>query len=114
MDWETLTKQILQSLDIRAEYESLGVRIPANRKPTGKGYLACWAYGREDSNPSAAINVSNDSRRGRYVDRGASPSVNLSFFDFCATYFPDRWPTFLDAKKSFSAKVGIKVPSTTK
>lgn len=111
MDWQVLTQQILAALDIRAEYESLGVKIPSKNKPTQKGWVSCFAYGREDAHPSAGINTGNDKQRGRYSDRAGVNRLNLSLFDFCAHFFPGRFSSWMDARKHFAQKAGIAITS---
>ena len=56
--------EILSRLNVRAEFEELGVRFTDHVSPSG--WFECHAFDREDNNPSAAVNI----KEGRYVDHG--------------------------------------------
>ena len=49
-----ITESILSRLDLRAEFEALGVKTHGAERDSGS--IECWAIGREDSRPSAWIN----------------------------------------------------------
>lgn len=84
-EWKQYNKQVLDSIDIRAEYEKMGLKIKKGANPSSKGWLACHPIGRDDEKSgSAAINVGDDDNRGRYTDR--SSGTKKSFFDFAAEY----------------------------
>jgi len=101
-NWQQAEAEILQSLDLQAEYASLGIEF-AGGEPSAEGWLACRAIGREDRHPSAAVNV----RTGRYKDAGGS-GLSLSLWDFAAQFGP--FSAWQDARKHFADKVGAKLP----
>jgi len=76
-------QQILDSLDIRAEYVGMGIEI-TGRSPNSKGWIECPAYGRDDQNPSGEINVGTGKDGGKYKDWGTGES--LLSFDFASKY----------------------------
>lgn len=104
-DWQEVSRRILDALDIRAEYITLGVDV-TGREPNTKGWLACRAYGREDRNPSAEINVGNGPGRGRYRD--FSSGFACGFFDFAAK--AGGHSDWKAARKHYAEKVGVELP----
>jgi hypothetical protein len=84
-------KADLSHLDVRAEAEALGIEFAA-ASPSPSGWLPCRAVGRVDRNPSAAINVGSDGRRGLYRDLGDAGGRATSFFDLAVRIgrFPAR------------------------
>ena len=94
-----ITGEILAKLDIRAEYEKLGVKIAASQ-PNNNGWLGCFAYGREDKNQSAAINV----HTGCYTDRGSG--LVASLFDFAV--HTGQFKDWKEARKHYAAIAGLE------
>jgi hypothetical protein len=108
IDWRELDRRILAGLDIRAEYEALGARI-VGRRESASGWLACRAFGREDRNPSAAINVGDGPARGKYVDHGGGDLHNsYSLWDVAARY--GNFLGWRDARDHYARKAGIDLP----
>ncbi len=103
---------ILERLDVKAEYASLGVKFLPSSRVRDNGYIECFAFDREEKRPSAAICVKGKSI-GRYVDK-AGQGLNLSFFDFCAKFFPSRFPTWQAARKHYAAETGVKISGQPK
>jgi hypothetical protein len=103
VDWQALKQEILGKLDVRAEYEALGVRF-THQAPNAKGILECHAVGREDERPSAMVNV----RTGVYHDSGSGESLNL--WDFALRY-GQGLGRHIDAIRHYGAKAGIDVPT---
>ncbi len=56
LDWAETKRSILAQLDIAAEFQALGVTFTGS-EANAKGWRTCRAFGREDKNPSAAVNV---------------------------------------------------------
>lgn len=107
--WKEAAAQILVSLDLRAEYASLGLRI-ATSKPRATGWLPCHAMGRPDKTPSAEINVGDGPARGRYRDFGDGGGESISFFDFCAKHGP--YKDWKEARDHFATKTDTKLPKS--
>jgi hypothetical protein len=96
---------ILASLDVAAEYGGLGVEI-TGQQPNAKGWLACRAVGREDRNPSAAVNV----QTGYYVDLGAGENgvgQSCSLWDFAARV--GRFVDWREARKHYAKLAGVEL-----
>lgn len=99
-------KEILARLDVAAEAKSLGIRFSAS-EPNASGWQECYAIGRDENKPSAAIAVASENGvRGRYTDRG-SGDRSISFFDLAAKLAPAQFPTWRDARDHFALKVGL-------
>ena len=83
-------KQVLDLLNIRAEYESFGLKV-IGAAPNEKGWISCQAIGREDKMPSAGINLDANSKHyGYYNDFGTQDSDTIiSFFDACVKFGND-------------------------
>jgi len=99
-----LRNQILEKVDVLAEYMAIGIRIAKGAKPNAAGWLPCHSFHREDKNPSAAINVGPDLKaKGIYVDfgengTGGKPWLALGVFDMLALHGP-----YIDRNQAFYA-----------
>lgn len=105
MGWQEATRKILANTDVESEFKAMGVRIVG--QPSSSGWLSCHAMGREDRNPSAAINVGDGEQRGRYKDHGGD-GLSLNFFDFCAEF--GNFTTWREARKHYAKAAGVKLP----
>lgn len=105
-DWETIDREILDALDLRAEFEALGVEI-VGREPNSNGWLACRAVGRDDKNPSAGVNLEH----GRYRDLGGE-DLSLSLWDLAVHL--RRQADWKTAREHYAAKAGVKIPDNRK
>ncbi len=101
--WRDAEQSILDALDLRAEFASLGVQI-ADYDPSPNGWLSCHAVGRDDRNPSAAINV----RTGRYRDLGGS-GLSLNLWEFAAQ-FGTAFADWKEARKHYAKIAGVRLP----
>jgi len=97
------TRDILQRLNIVAEYRELGVAV-VDGDPDCEGWIPCHAYGRDDSNPSAAICISD----GVYKDHGGD-GANLSLWDFAAEK-AGKFKDWKEAKEHYAEKAGVALP----
>lgn len=104
--WEAITKEILAALDIAAEFRDLGLDIVGSTA-SEKGWIACRAFGRKDSDPSAGINVGANGSRGRYKDH--TTGENLSLFDFAVK--AGKFTDWRQARKFYAERANIKVPT---
>jgi len=94
-------EEILGRLDFQAEYRSLGLEV-LGQHADAKGWLVARAWGREDKDPSASINV----KSGRYKDHGGE-GQNLGFWDFCAHI--GKFPDWRAARMHFADRLGISL-----
>lgn len=101
--WQDVELETLQALDIRVEYQALGVNINGH-DPNADGWITCHAVGREDRTPSAAVNV----QTGRYRDLGGQ-GLSLSLWDFAATF--GKFSNWREAREEYARKAGVKLPS---
>ncbi|MDA0283741.1 MAG: hypothetical protein O3B86_10340 [Planctomycetota bacterium] len=106
-DWGELKSAIIAGLDIPAEYQELGIKFPDGAEPRSNGWLACFAAGREDKSPSAAINVTS----GHYRDLGGD-NDSLSLWDFAAKYGP--FADWKEAFQGYAKKSGVQLPHSKK
>ncbi len=109
--WHEAHRELLALTNIEDFYASAGVRFDRNGTPNISGWLKCHAYGREDSNPSAAINVGGDGLRGRYKDFGGD-AVSQSIFEFAAKNVGGYGPTWRDARRKFAADLKFELPKS--
>jgi|GEM_PF-4653414 len=105
-EWQAIDREILERLDIREEYEALGVRFLSRSKRSG--WLECYAIDRTDekSPGSAAVCVSGP-QRGMYNDL-AHNRLKLGLFNFAAQY--GNFATWQVARRHYAAKVGVALP----
>lgn len=100
MDFQELKAAIIAALDLIAEYQQLGVKFTAKLEPNSKGWVPCHAIGREDKQPSAAINVNT----GSYKDQGGD-GLCRSLFDFAVHV--GAFATWREAFKEYAKKAGL-------
>lgn len=105
-DWSAITREILDSIDIASEYERMGVRF-ASQKVTSRGWRECYAAGRDESSPSAAVNLGHGKLRGRYKDQGGS-GLSCSFFEFASNF--GGFADWKDARAWYAERCGIEIP----
>jgi hypothetical protein len=106
-DWSTVAPQILERLDIQAEYEGLGVKF-TGRPATDKGWKACHAFGRDNRNASAAVNIGEGQARGRYRDMGGD-GLSCSLFEFAGRH--GGYGNWREARRFYAHKAGVALPS---
>jgi hypothetical protein len=101
LDWSKLKADIVATLDVAAEYQTLGVKF-SQSVADAKGRRECHAIGRPDLSPSAFVNVTT----GVYHDAGGE-GESLHLFAFAVRYGGfGRW---IDAAKHFAEKAGIAI-----
>jgi len=102
-DWQAMRREIIGCLDLRSEFEALGVRFPANSRLQSNGWIDCHATDRPDENPSASVNLLT----GFYRDR-LSGEKAISLFDLAAK--EGRHSDWLEAMRKYGEQVGVEVP----
>jgi len=105
-DWQALNAKILAGLDLQAEFAALGLDL-TGRDAKANGWQECRAVGREDVNPSAAVNVQS----GRYRDLGGD-GLSLSLYDLAVHL--RKFARWQDARDHYAAKVGVKIEADGK
>lgn len=108
--WEEARAAILAATDILNEYRAWGLILSASSDstPNEDGWISCYALGRDESNPSAGVNVID----GRYKDFGGNGD-SLSFF-YAAAQFSSS-PKHIDAKEAtrhYAKLAGVKLPGS--
>ena len=99
------TRDILDALDLVAEFKSLGVDVTGSQ-PSATGWIECRAFGREDKNPSAGICIEGE-LAGRYREF-TGEARSLGFFDFAALASP-QFSDWKEARKHYAEKAGVKL-----
>lgn len=107
--WQEAERQILAATNLADEFAALGLRV-ADKKPSAKGWLACHAWGVEDKEPSAGINVLESSPFfGRYKDfRGGKTCSLWVFAAETAGRFGGKWR---EARAHYARQAGVTLPS---
>jgi hypothetical protein len=105
INWQEHKAQILASLDLRQEFETLGLDV-TGREPGPDGWLECRAIDRDDNTPSAAVNVTS----GWYKDLGGA-GQSLSFWDLAVSL--KRFPNWKTARDHYAAKAGLTLNGNT-
>lgn len=109
MPWKAVEHEILDALDIAAEYRALGV-VFTQDTPRQNGWQPCHAAGRQDNKASAAVCIQG-AARGRYRDLGGSDGQSLSLWEFAARY--GGHGDWREARKHYALRLGIKLPAGT-
>jgi len=104
-DWQALNAKILAGLDLQAEFAALGLDL-TGRDAKADGWLECRAVGREDVNPSAAVNVQS----GRYRDLGGD-GLSLSLYDLAVHL--RKFARWQDARAHYAAKIGVVIDANS-
>lgn len=105
--WRDVEAEILSKLDIKAEYEAMGVEF-TGAKANSRGYWTC-RRDKNDKHPSCGVQVGEAGDRGRFKDFAGSKSYSL--FNYCvevAGKFKSRGDVF----KHYSEKTGVKLPKS--
>ena len=96
--WREFLQLLVDSLDVKEYLESKGIEFTGSHN--SKGWAECHAVGRDDKNPSAAVNLHS----GYYSDLGGGPSypffhllVHLGFH-----------PSFQAAVESVATELKLK------
>jgi hypothetical protein len=105
-NWKTIKGRIIDRLDLATEFEALGVKMVG---PKAKGWNACYAIDREESNPSAGVNIVN----GLYKDFGGEGLI-LGFFDLAERLGNGRFAGWRQAVEYYGNKVGVEVPAASR
>lgn len=101
-NFRKLGQEILEKIDLAAEYERLGLKFSAP-SPRANGWREAHAMGREDRKPSAAV-CFGSGNLGTYKDLGGA-GESCSFFDFAAKYGSHRdWRA---ARRHYAKQVGL-------
>jgi hypothetical protein len=83
--WNDVRADILDKLDIEAEAQSFGVEFSGDMRDSG--WRPCFAMGREDRKPSAALHVGEGPMRGFYID-SANRGDGCWWWSFAARFGP--------------------------
>jgi hypothetical protein len=107
-EWKVYKLNILSALDIKSEYEALGVQFTTNYS-TDKGWLTCRIHGRTDEKtPGAGVNIGEDlDYRGRYKEFSGD-GRSLSLFDAAIEF--GKFVDFKEALKYYAQKSGKSLP----
>jgi hypothetical protein len=105
-EWDRINEEIINQTDIEAAYADWGVKFTA-KPPSASGWKECHAIDREDSSPSAAVNVGRTSARGRYKDLGGD-GLSLGFFDFAARF--GGFSDWREARRHFATAANLSLP----
>src|SRR4051794_16472458 len=98
-DYKAHKAEILSRLNIAAEYAAMGVEF-TKPQANAKGWRECRAMGREDRDPSAAVNI----KSGHYKSYGEG-AESLTFWDFAVKY--GKIGDFKAVLRHFEQKAGL-------
>lgn len=101
VDWPAWKAEVISRLDVAAEYEALGVEF-TRPSANSKGIRECRAFGREDSEPSAFVNV----KAGVYHDSGGDGSTT-DLFGFALRHGNGRWGKWIEVAKHYGERAGV-------
>ena len=107
--WTQYNLDILNKLDIIAEWKRLIELRVANDRPTSKGWVKCHSFTREDRSASAGLCVEGP-HIGCYRDWGSADGRMIGLFQQAArTRFADDWRK---ARDHYAEQVGVKKPTS--
>lgn len=99
-------QEIIQSLDMIAEYTELGIHFAQqNPQPNQSGWVSCWPFGKKGGkSPSASISALT----GTYKDFSEGTGETLGFFDFACKYSKHGFKDWKDARKFYAKRAGLE------
>ncbi len=101
-------EEILRRLDLIAEFQKYGGRVPPGAITAPDGWHPVHSIDREDVHPSATLNVGNDpNKRGIYVDHTATGNSALSFFDMMARLPTAPWMMGKEVYQHYGKMTGV-------
>lgn len=109
--WEGKKAEILSRLDIRAEFEAMGVRM-AGQRPSSTGWIPVHNPYKMDRNPSAGINVGSGTARGylKVFNAEGKERSSDSLFDVAMDFHPTlSGYDFKTILKHYGEKTGVEV-----
>jgi hypothetical protein len=108
-EWKAIALEILQKTDIQTSYLSWGIRLAGSPANPG-GWIACHAYDRADTHPSACFNVGVGEHRGRYKDSGGA-GKSLSFWE-AACEIGHVGADWKEARKKLAEAASVALPTS--
>ena len=109
--WNEVKELILSRIDIKAEYEKMGLRFEGN--PSQSGWIACHNPFKKDDNPSCGVNISAGPLRGYFVAHNmqdGSRRFARNFFDMAAELLPGMCGDFRFVIHEYAKKLNIEMP----
>lgn len=107
--WTQYSLDILNKLDIIAEWRRLVELRVANDRPTSKGWVKCHSFTREDRSASAGICVEGP-HIGCYRDMGSADGRMIGLFQQAGKLrFGGDWRK---ARDHYAEQVGVKKPKS--
>lgn len=110
-DTQASKREILARLNIREEYEAMGIRTAGNVSTTG--WVPCHNPYKEDLNPSCGFFVGEGPCRGLFVAHNeivdGKPKRARSFFDIASDFIPGMDGDFRRTIWHFAQKAGVKL-----
>lgn len=101
IDWSEWRALVLAGLDVAAEYQALGVEF-TRPAPNSKGIRECRAFGRDDKEPSAFVNV----KTGVYHDSGGD-GITTDLFGFALRHSGGRWGKWIEVARYYGERAGV-------
>ena len=101
IDWSSWKDEVIGRLDVGAEYAALGVEFTKD-SANSKGIRECRAFGRDDAEPSAFVNV----KTGVYHDSGGE-GTTCDLFRFALNHGGGRFGKFIEVAKFYGEKAGV-------
>ena len=100
--------EIIRRMDLLAEFQKYGGRVPPNAQVSPDGWIPVHSIDREDEHPSAALNIGNDpSKRGVYVDHAPTGKGVMSIFDALIRLPISPWMMGKEAHRHYAAVTGV-------
>lgn len=106
---DNIKKQIISRLNLRAEFESFGIKMIG--KPTAKGFVKCPSPFNADKFPSCGVNINNSSSFAGMlrIFNNSGPRQAISFFDLARELSPAHsGKDFIEILKLYSEKTGVE------
>jgi len=106
--WQEATRQILEALDLKAEFQGMG--LETSGEVSASGWLSCKRFGSGEQNPSAGVKVApgQDGKLGTYKEFSGS-GHSCSFWEFCSTV-AKRFATWQDAREHYRKQAKVAAP----
>lgn len=116
-DFNEMLSELLSRLDIRAEFEAMGVKVVG--APNAAGWINAHSPFKKDDHASCGINVGAGSYRGYFTafnqpGMQGKPYSAISFLDIAKELLPGMCGDWKLALRHFATKTGVKLSGKKK
>ena len=115
MVFDEIKSEILAKLDLKTEFEALGIKLIG--EPSASGWIKCKSPFNGDNNPSCGVCVDPSSKETGYLKifNGSGPRSAINFFDLAKELSPVcAGKNFVDILKFYADQSNVSFDNQKK